>query len=539
MQQKTKYIFLALSIFIIQGSVCQNITPGGIYQPYAQLLAIKNHNEVEISRCINYFQDSLKWNKWNGVFKPSQNKNFYIKFFDPEVAVYFNSARPYGFNDGPLWKGKGLTTATNVGFSGKIGILHFSFIPSLFLSQNADFELAPHKRTAYSIYNQQFVTGGSIDFVQQYGPSSFSQFNWGQSEVRLIWKKATIAASTSNFKIGPSRVNPILMSYNAGGFPHIELGTIQPVDLSIKSIDLGSVYANLYYGDLKESAYFDKNPNNNHRYFTALSLSYLVPYFKGLKLGANRVFYENTENFQNKDLTRTLLYFSDRDNIAQSNGTALNDYFDQMASVSAEWSFFPIDLRAYIEFAKNDFNGSFRNLIVDFDHARGFTFGLEKAYSINNGDDFLVNIEHTNISLSKSHQYRPTPPYYAHGVVKQGYTNDGQILGAGIGTGGTSNYLSFHWFRQQSMLGLFVQRIQIDDDYYIKNVTDPITEKKLSKKDLRQSELSLGISGLKKISQFSIAVDLTISKRYNMYYEFKNDQTNLYIGVTGKYHINK
>jgi hypothetical protein len=55
--------------------------------------------------------------------------------------------------------------------------------------------------------------------------------------------------------------------------------------------------------------------------------------------------------------------------------------------------------------------------------------------------------------------------FYAHHIITQGYTNQGQWLGAGIGTGGNSQYLGFKLYYPKGYGHIFVQRSNPDLDY--------------------------------------------------------------------------
>jgi hypothetical protein len=55
--------------------------------------------------------------------------------------------------------------------------------------------------------------------------------------------------------------------------------------------------------------------------------------------------------------------------------------------------------------------------------------------------------------------------FYGHHIITQGHTNQGQWLGAGIGTGGNSQYLGFKLYFPKGYGNLFVQRRNPDLDF--------------------------------------------------------------------------
>ncbi len=522
--KKTRFVVHLSTYMIVILANGQILRPGGALDSYAQFLYLDNPETNYITRQIVY-QDTLKTSLW-AQFKPLRDQK--LAFFDPEFSLYHNSTHSQSVNDGPVWKGKGLAAELNIGAYGRMGNLHYSFVPVLFYVQNADFTL-PLPTGGNNEFNYQFSAMGRIDYVQRYGNGAYIKFHTGQSEIRFLKKNFTLAASTQNFTLGPATVNPILLSQQGPGFPHVEVGIPNFIDLRWKQKHLGKVKTNLYYGLLAESDYFDTNPNNDHRYFTALSFSYTLPTIDWIRIGANRVFYQDLTKFKFRDLGRTFFYFSNFDNVVVNNsGDVINDFFDQMGSVFLEWLLRPSKFRAYIEYAKNDFNGSQRDFLVDTDHSRGYTVGFDKMFESKKGQ-LMVTFEHTNLSRSKSFLYRATPPFYSHTQVHQGYTNDGQLLGAGIGPGSSSNYLSFSHFSEKGLLKFAFQRIQFNDDYILEN---PPVGNNIN--DVRYSEYSLQSNITRFKDNWMFSVDVWMSYRFNVDFQLKNDKLNSYIAFSSK-----
>jgi hypothetical protein len=59
---------------------------------------------------------------------------------------------------------------------------------------------------------------------------------------------------------------------------------------------------------------------------------------------------------------------------------------------------------------------------------------------------------------------RAAPPWYAHHVVRQGYTHEGQVIGAGIGPGSDMQRLAAAWRASSWSAGGRVERLRIDSD---------------------------------------------------------------------------
>ena len=80
---------------------------------------------------------------WASQFVLRQSRRASLEFIQPEVVGILNTTYPYGYNDGPIWAGRGITTAVSAGVRGQYGPLSFVLAPQAFWAQNASFPLAP------------------------------------------------------------------------------------------------------------------------------------------------------------------------------------------------------------------------------------------------------------------------------------------------------------------------------------------------------------------------------------------------------------
>ena len=134
--------------------------------------------------------------------------------------------------------------------------------------------------------------------------------------------------------------------------------------------------------------------------------------------------------------------------------------------------------------------------------------------------------EHTTLMRSNTSQYRPAESFYIHNANVHGYTNQGQILGAGPGPGSDMDYLSFDWIKGTKIKNLFIQRINLNEDYFIRAVRD---------KARHDSEYTIGYRHTQTFDNFVFSGQLLTSYRFNRYYVESDDLFNLGIGVTVRY----
>ncbi len=513
-----RIIILAMLVAgLFHSSFGQVIYPNHYIKNYLKLLDLENENfesgiTLHPSIISAYAPDSsLKNDIWDGKFEYLNLDNKRIQVLDPSWSASFNSKYPRGYNDGAQWQGKGFNSALNFGVTGRIGILHYTFAPVVYMAQNKAYTIVENS-AARNEFAYPFAH--NIDWVQRYGNEPLYAFHPGQSEVRLVYKKATIGVSTQNMTWGPSQFNPILMSVNAGGFPHIDLGTNAPVNTSIGDVEFKS-----YWGILKESKYFDSDDSNNDRYVTGFVLGYRPKFIKGLSLGFNRVLYQRSKDFDFKDVFSGFSeFFSGSDE--ELDGRLVNDAYDQMGSIMVRWLFEEARFETYVEFARNDFSGGITDFLLQPEHTRAYTLGFIKTGKIQDNTIKFV-YEHTNMGNSRTKLTRPTPTYYIHHIVPQGYTNLGQILGAGIGPGSNSDQIQLNYYTPNGLLGFEVQRIRFNDDYFFSKyagVEGPPHD----------VEYTFGFNYLKFMDKVTINLGVDYSVRTNWQYLKGKNVGNLY-----------
>ena len=158
-----------------------------------------------------------------------------------------------------------------------------------------------------------------------------------------------------------------------------------------------------------------------------------------------------------------------------SGGT---DDSDQRFSFTADWLFEKVGLEIYLEWGRSDYSPSFNYIVRYPFHTQGWTAGIRKIFSLPNNNFIELLLECTNLESSRDYSLLWSTTFYAHHIIKQGYTNNGQWIGAGIGTGGNSQYLGLKYRTQRSTYTAFIQRRNQDLDYtwYLDDNSDNKTE---------------------------------------------------------------
>ncbi len=401
---------------------------------------------------------------WNGRdFGSSRDfaENLTFRVYGPDLYSSYNSAAPYGQNDGALWQGKGLNSSLTAGTRLEGFGFEITIKPHISFSQNLAFDLVDPAYSGSSYKDKADVYGyygvWSVDAPQRFGDDPFLTFSWGDSEIRYSWKTLTIGFGTQAIWLGPAKINSIIHSNNAPPYPKLDAG-IRKQPVYAFGHDLGFVESRLWCGYLSESDYFDNDSSNDHTMISGLAFSFAPSFLPGLTLSANRTYRSKWE----RDSVGTIpsLFF------VTPGGRGDDDVWDQRAAFSFSWLFTSVGLEVYGEMGINDWVVGHLGYIRYPFHTAVYTGGLVKSFNTRNpsvrGE---IVFEWTNLELSQDFQFQWPSTFYAHHLITQGYTNQGQWLGAGIGTGGNSQYLGCTIYYPVGASTVFVYRVNPDNDY--------------------------------------------------------------------------
>jgi hypothetical protein len=255
---------------------------------------------------------------------------------------------------------------------------------------------------------------------------------------------------------------------------------------------IGDIEARAWWGYLSESDYFDNDSSNDHNLITGFSIAYGVPFLSGLTIGLNRIMLSKWDAMNYEAILTLLWPFMEI--------TAGSDENDQRASIVVDYLLPIVGFNIYLEWGKNDYSPGLDPFLRYPFHTEGYTIGLKKSLRFTPVFAGEILLEITKLECSQDYD-RLIPWYstfYAHHLITQGHTNRGQWLGAGIGTGGNSQYLGFKLYFPKGYGQVFVQRRNPDLDYtwFIDSKKNP-TE---AENNIRMF-LDCGVSGLYHITQ--------------------------------------
>jgi hypothetical protein len=401
----------------------------------------------------------------------SKNGRLKITQLPLSVQSQINTHNAYGWNDGAMIPAKGLQALLSAGVYLEYGMLSIQFRPEVDLAVNSNFDTFD-KDTYPIIVARYYDFYNNIDLPARFGTSEYSKAYWGQSSIRLNYKDLSVGLSTENLWWGPGMRNSLLMSNTAPGFKHFTLNTRKPIKTPIGSFE-GQLIAgrleNSDYGVLEPEWDFFANPllvakPREWRYLSGLALTWQPKWVPGLFLGLTQ-----SSQLYHNDLSKFgdyLPFFSSRTDLNADQ--SLEQKRDNHSSVFMRWLWPEEHAEIYFEYGKDNNTDNNRNLILDPARKRAYIFGLRKMLPFNKGknENLLISLEATQMQMTSPKDIRDADSWYVNKYVRQGYTNVGQVLGAGIGPGGNLQSLDVSWIKGLKKLGIQLERYVHNNDFY-------------------------------------------------------------------------
>lgn len=151
--------------------------------------------------------------------------------------------------------------------------------------------------------------------------------------------------------------------------------------------------------------------------------------------------------------------------VSAANPTG-DDELDQLLSLFARWALVESGFEAYVEWARNDHAWNARDLLLEPEHSQAYTLGFQSVAAVSPERWIVLRGELTHLEAPPTFQLRPRGTYYTHGVVTQGYTHRGQIIGAGIGPGSNMQSLGIAYYAPWGVASMAVARRVRDNDAF-------------------------------------------------------------------------
>ena len=496
-------------------------------------------NGIEISKEIfdseKYAPTLLSFLKGNGK----------IKILPIDYNIEINSHHPYNRNNGSMVPNRGYQHIVSSGIYAEIGPLSIQLKPEYLFSENKDFEgFGEGPNGHYSaIWAKRYSLWNKIDMPERFGEKSINEILIGQSSIKLNYKGLSLGVSNENIWWGPSIRNSIMMSNHARGFKHITFNTNKPLTTKI-----GNFEWQIISGRLESSGFTPPNTEIEHagtklyipkinqrgrtddwRYLQGYSITYSPKWISGLSLGFIRWAQAYSALYKGEYvwMEGNPSWFPAFQNLFRKNDRYQNyeQQTNQAAGVFLRWLWKESNAEIYFDYHHNDSKHNIRDLLLDSDHSRAVTIGLQKVFKISN-DNYLFSWEWTQMEQSATRLLRNAGSWYEHGWTFDGYTNKGEVLGAGIGPGSNSQYFALNRIRDNEKLGLALEIVDQDNDFYHLAFATGINQKSDFRRYWKDFNLHLNFS--KKYKYFWVSSNLMYSRSLNYQWDLDDTATEYY-----------
>jgi hypothetical protein len=540
------YFSLLLFLIIVKNVNAQNISVGSIdydmLEERSRNQQLLGKGDPSISFALRPFAvetiDTTEA-KYNLI----DTEKIKIEVLPITLKQQYNTFGPYSWNDGIMIPAKGYQSFLSAGFFAKYGAISVQLRPEYVFAANPSYQIFQTEedevitsavRMAYLSYLN------TTDLPVSFGDKSYSRLGWGQSNIMFNFNNFSTGISTENIWWGPGQRNSLIMSNNAPGFLHATFNTRKPVKTFLGSFEFQLISGKLENSDIRspksqfivDGVDYEVIKRDEWRYINAMSISYQPKWVPGLFLGFNR-----SIQVYNGDLGSGFLdYLPVLSPIQKKNagGNEVDDKKnrDQVASIFFRWVMKESKFEFYGEYGKNDFPVNYIDMFESPEHSRAYIMGFSKIFTIDtNKRRYLkCNLEITTMEQTADRIIRPAGAWYQHGIIFHGYTNRGEVLGAGIGPGSNLQTLDFSLWEKNNSWGIQFERYAHNMDFYY----DVFVPYQFTNKWV---DFALNTYAYRRYGDLGIQAKINASKLFNYQYVDVGDEFNFQFQINLQYHF--
>lgn len=428
-----------------------------------------------------------------------------LVFLAPELQFSYNTAHPWGFNDGLLRAGRGANFMASGGLAVRNRRLTVAFVPQIVRESNLRFQTipfpqyAPPTRVVWA--NPFYPSPTSADLPQRF---SAEPRNAGVLQGRVavdVWKGIRMGVAHENRWWGPALEQPLLLGSNAPPFRHAFIETDGPIETRAGRFEFQWVL-----GELRESEVFDYDTTNTVRSFTAVGVTWhpggetsawpTLGISRGVMAQRSPGIATVLDPFRNVGRPWSRL----ADTLQKR---------DQITTLFFRWHVPERGFALYSEWARFEQPASLRDFLTQPGHSQGYTIGGEWSRPFREGQ-LHARAEFNYLEPSTSIRVRPVSTSYTSASVPHGWTNEGQMLGPGIGPGSSSQWGAIDYHGPRWRWGGSLGRWRRDANYRL------IFPEPFKREDL---QLYASIRAGRDIAGWRALVEFTNGVRLNHLYQ--------------------
>ena len=415
-------------------------------------------------------------------------KKIKINTLSAYSIIQENSNLPLGYNDGVMHPSVGKQRYYNVQLGVQWGKFTLQLAPEKVVAENFavdglanDFDGTANGNPGNFWRRYYEISENVIENPNRHFTEKSDQNFIGQSSLKFHTKNWSLGVSNENLWWGPGVHYSLVLTNNAPGFLHYTIETNKPIQTFLGTLEAQFIGGSLQNGFLKPSEnnnpfaaqwYIPKDTNN--RYVTGMIITLNPKWTKNLFIGISN-----------------MAYIYERDMNGLEDATPLTNFtkFTQLKKRPALGAVFlryalPKDhAEVYFEYGRNDRGATPINILYD-SVATGYVGGIRKLFLLPNSQKFgaiSLNIEVVQLKLPQANLIwnaslvAKQSSWYTNSQVRQGYTNRGQILGSNVGPGGSGQTIHLAWVKGFNKIGLGVERLSHNKDFYYYNYFNGLT----------------------------------------------------------------
>jgi hypothetical protein len=476
-------VFFYFFILLISSPSHGQETPFGnhLIDEFQRRKSLRRNNFENPSWMLRSASISPDFFFYQGDSLPPNKRKIEVKFLPIYSNTRFDGKRPYPSGEYGMIPARGMQGLWSTGFQARFSILHIQLQPEVVSAQNLAFPGFPENFSPATIADRFFYWNVS-DSPERFGTSIYNKFFLGQSNISLRKGSIELSASTKNIWWGPGQWNSLIFSNNAPGFPHLSLNTLKFIKTFIGNFEgqllVGRLESSNQSGaqnHILNSIYFDPL-NSDWRYLNALLLTYNPRWIKGLNFGFSRT-YQYYNLGRPKDLKGWLPILEPmaKEKLFINGNSIIYDdrQQSQQIAIFGRYVLTKASSEVYFQFGRRDHALNWREFFLNPEHARAYQVGFLKLTKLSNTSKLLQirgEITHQQESVNRYLRYdlNGELTWHTHGQVR-GFTNFGQPMGVGIGTGSNVQTLEISLVEDWKKWGILFERLENNQDFYYRS----------------------------------------------------------------------
>jgi hypothetical protein len=445
------------------------------------------------------------------VYEPLLFKNnfFTLKKLPLQIGQKLNTNQPYGGNDGAMSYSKGHQFQISGGVYAQFKNIKLLLRPEYVQTASQQYKIS--------------------DYWGQVNPA-YKKLLLGNSSLRIDLGKLSMGVSTQNLWWGPGIYNSLLMSNNAQGFFHYSLNTNRPIKNFLGTFQFQVISATLTQDSIQG---FENNGlrrryiNKSDRFLSSLAVDYQPSFLKNISFGINRSLQSYKDrlptDFIQKNIPVLGAFFGSTD--------AARDTFpqDQTVSIYTKWMFPKSHAELYYQFAYNDAKANWRDFWLDMSHSTAYILGFKKLFILKDEKYLDLGMEVIKLGQTPSYLHRNAGNFYEHSQIREGYTNQNQIMGAGSGFGNNMQTIQLSMNQGWNKLGIIFHHIQQNPMALVSGVND------LGLRKIKWDDYAYGVQSRFKFKNILFNANIEWVNSKNYLWTMGQNQNNLYVNFNTIY----